>query len=511
MFKKKISSLICILLCALNAHLQTNQTFNVDSLKRVTFDENVPDTCQIDAYYHLALYYYYQNPDSSEYFVQRALKKSEQILFGDGLGQGYGWMVLFNTNRGDYLNAIDYQLKALKFLQFLGSDEDYSIGLNNFGKLHIDLENYDEAITYFDQAIELNAKFERMEGLATNYNNKGISYKSMGDYEKALEMFKKSLAIRLTQQDTLKLAISYGNLGTLYELMDSLDLAYSYYEKNLEYSKLKNSKRSLSLAYQRMGGVILKTGGNPQTAIDYGRKGYAMATKFHYAYEAKQNAKLLTKAYKQIGNYKNAFEYIEIYNQLNDSINNSNNQRAIIKSKYQLEYNQKKIVDSLENARIELANKLLYQENKLKESKISNQRLWLIFSALALVFLIVLLIVFQRNAKARMEKLRAEIRLRLSEVVALKNELAEEKEVATSKKQQLDLNIVLHDQLTLREQEVLDQLILGMSNKAIGEKLFLSVNTIKTHILSIYNKLDVNNRTQAAIKGSMLQQKIKNN
>jgi two-component system NarL family response regulator len=51
--------------------------------------------------------------------------------------------------------------------------------------------------------------------------------------------------------------------------------------------------------------------------------------------------------------------------------------------------------------------------------------------------------------------------------------------------------------LSLREVEVLQLLALGKSNRAIAASLFLSVDTIKTHITHILHKLGVNDRTQA--------------
>lgn len=54
--------------------------------------------------------------------------------------------------------------------------------------------------------------------------------------------------------------------------------------------------------------------------------------------------------------------------------------------------------------------------------------------------------------------------------------------------------------LTEREKEVLFLLVSGLSNKAIGEKLFVSSGTIKTHTLNIYQKMDVSNRTSAIMK-----------
>ncbi len=55
-------------------------------------------------------------------------------------------------------------------------------------------------------------------------------------------------------------------------------------------------------------------------------------------------------------------------------------------------------------------------------------------------------------------------------------------------------------QLTLREKQVLLSLAGGLSNKEIGEKLFVSPDTIKTHTLNIYRKMEVGNRSSAILK-----------
>jgi len=58
--------------------------------------------------------------------------------------------------------------------------------------------------------------------------------------------------------------------------------------------------------------------------------------------------------------------------------------------------------------------------------------------------------------------------------------------------------------LSTREIEVLGLLALGHSNKEIADKLFVSINTIKTHISSIYQKLHVSRRTQAVQRAQEL-------
>lgn len=54
--------------------------------------------------------------------------------------------------------------------------------------------------------------------------------------------------------------------------------------------------------------------------------------------------------------------------------------------------------------------------------------------------------------------------------------------------------------LSEREKEVLILLAAGHTNAEIAEKLFVSSNTVKTHLSNLYLKLDVNRRTQAVQK-----------
>jgi DNA-binding NarL/FixJ family response regulator len=60
--------------------------------------------------------------------------------------------------------------------------------------------------------------------------------------------------------------------------------------------------------------------------------------------------------------------------------------------------------------------------------------------------------------------------------------------------------IITVEPLTKRELEVLQLIVDGHNNKAIARKLYITVNTVKTHIRNIFRKLCVNDRTQAAIQ-----------
>jgi NarL family two-component system response regulator LiaR len=62
-----------------------------------------------------------------------------------------------------------------------------------------------------------------------------------------------------------------------------------------------------------------------------------------------------------------------------------------------------------------------------------------------------------------------------------------------------DPNEVISEDLTPREIEVLRLLAQGMSNAELANALYISEKTVKTHVSNILGKLNLNDRTQAAI------------
>ncbi|MFD1317884.1 LuxR C-terminal-related transcriptional regulator [Loigolactobacillus zhaoyuanensis] len=57
----------------------------------------------------------------------------------------------------------------------------------------------------------------------------------------------------------------------------------------------------------------------------------------------------------------------------------------------------------------------------------------------------------------------------------------------------------LYEDLTKRETEVLKLIAQGKSNQEIADELFITLKTVKTHVSNILSKLQVDDRTQAAI------------
>lgn len=69
---------------------------------------------------------------------------------------------------------------------------------------------------------------------------------------------------------------------------------------------------------------------------------------------------------------------------------------------------------------------------------------------------------------------------------------------------EIDQNQIEKLGISNRELEVLDLMAKGLTNEQIGDKLFISLNTVKTHTSNIFLKLDVKRRTQAIEKAKRI-------
>lgn len=81
-----------------------------------------------------------------------------------------------------------------------------------------------------------------------------------------------------------------------------------------------------------------------------------------------------------------------------------------------------------------------------------------------------------------------------------------EKEVYLNPPANFTLNQTALTELNMsrRELEVLELMAEGLSNQEIAERLFVSLNTIKTHSARVFEKLEVKRRTQAVEKAKRM-------
>jgi DNA-binding CsgD family transcriptional regulator len=92
----------------------------------------------------------------------------------------------------------------------------------------------------------------------------------------------------------------------------------------------------------------------------------------------------------------------------------------------------------------------------------------------------------------------------IQEKIVIEEKIIIETSAAVLTKEEVILTKEAENLISPREHHVLQLLAKGMSNEEIAAALFVSQNTVKTHLSNLYFKLDVKRRTQAVEKARVL-------
>ncbi|MGJ8745614.1 LuxR C-terminal-related transcriptional regulator [Polaribacter sp.] len=374
----------------------------------------------------------------------KALKLSEktkntrsQSIALNGIGN-----VFIDTEQ--YNKALYYLRKAILLEKELKNNKGQEYGYANLGEIFIEKQAYDSAYFYINKSLDIAIKHPRKEGVSIKYTLLGKLYQRKGDYKKSNEFYFKSIPQLEKFSNTRYLSKSYLNIGVNQLELNQFTEAKKYIDKGLEKAKNINSKENILLGY-----------------------------------------KTLTNYYTKTNQYKKALNAQNQVLVFKDSILNEASLKSFISTEIGYETFKKDL---------KIQTLAIAKSNSDKKAK-SNFWLFIasvVVGVVSVVVLLIILFLLKRNKTLELERKNTQLKNYLIQINKLKNN--------PEKKGSFPKNELKEFQLSKREIEVLKHISNGLSNAQIAEKMFVSNNTIKTHISHIYTKLDVKNRVQAIQK-----------
>lgn len=405
-------------------------------------------------------------------------------------------------NMGKYKESVEVYYESLKLKEKIGATEkSISATLLNLGVVWDLLNDSKKAEDYYRQSLELKMKLNDSLGVSRLLSNIAVIYKNRGNLEKAEQLILQSERYNDGIGNLEQYYVNHTNLGNIYKLRGNFELAIEFLKKAYEDARELNNLTYLSDVCQNLGSLYFDRKNYP-AAIQYLDQamelpGDEITPVLNYEIYLK-----LSEAYAATGAFKQGYTCLLESNVWRDSVFNIENQKAIQEFREQYETAQKE-------------KEIIRQNLSLARAAIREQKKdWWITLLLAALSLAVLLfwMLFRWNRRRQLKVLisqeqklegyRAEIdRLQ----AGIQMQLADLDLKPSFQLSQDDLNMYLIDPLSEREQEVLDQMALGKTNKEIAETIFVSENTVKFHLKNVYLKLEVKNRTEAINKASALQ------
>ncbi|REE83735.1 tetratricopeptide repeat protein [Lutibacter oceani] len=469
-----------------------------------------------------------KNNQANEAIIDEAIIVSEKIFYLKGLGESYDRKGLNARKNNDFNNAISYHKRALNYLNKTSDTLLIIKCLNNLGVTYRKVNLEKEAFQYYFQALDFSEKFKHERSITIALNGIGNVFIDIEEYDKALHYFKRVYALDLKNNSIKGQEYSLSNIGECFLYKKSYDSAYYYINNALDLTKKYKHKASEAIRYNLLG-LLFQKKGDYMASTEYYKKAiptFTNSNNIRYLSntlinigknqlnlanfkEAIDNITLglnnaknikskenITLGYKSLvdyytltKNFKKALESQKIATTFKDSILNESSQKSIIST--QIEYESAKKDKQIQQLALE-------NEQSKNKAKTTFNKLIIIssISLIGIIGLLYLLNLYRKNSDLEIEQKNSELQMYLNQI----NQLKDKVENKSSLSKQYFIEKYSEFDLSKREIEVLTLISKGYSNIEIAEQLFVSQNTIKTHIKNIYLKLDVKNRIQALKK-----------
>lgn len=498
---------------------------NPDSLRFETIEEQIPRLIRSD-------------PDSVRQLIheQQVLCVSEQLadsIQADFTARTYNNLGIYFRIRSDLDSALYYYQRSNEALDSARFPNRKAILINNIANVYFQRGDYPLALDQHFKALTIREASGDSAGILMSNGNIGLVYENLKEPLKARKHYKIALELAENQADTNMMAWAYTSLGTLELDQEMWKPAEFYLRKSNEFKRLLDDQRGISFNLTNLGAVYLHRFRQSAAAEledstfrclliaekmqlemknDYGlaatwnylgemyivleqwpralrilAKADSLTEEREHLKERVRTLELLSEAQAGRGNFKAALERHKDFKSLSDTLFNLERDKEIGRKEAWLLYQQELREEQLQHE-ADLA---------LEASSKAQQRLILVITALSLVLALVLLgRLFQKWQDARQAREVAEAE---NELLAEKNEelqarIAEIQMRLEASREELPDHM---EKLTKREMEVLLSLGLGLTDKEIAERLFISVATVRTHNRKIFEKLAMKNRTEA--------------
>lgn len=179
----------------------------------------------------------------------------------------------------DYEGAIKNYHKSLKIWDNDNTQEAKELQgatLSNIGDVHRIMGEYEQAMSYHQQALTIAKTYNIPVGEAQALNNLGLIDGALGNYKKAQHSFQKARAILIEHKIFEGLAPTFSNIGYIFLEQGKIKQALEYFQLALGHAPSNFDKAQISLklaeVYQQQGNYQ-KAFEIYQIIQDYGEKG----------------------------------------------------------------------------------------------------------------------------------------------------------------------------------------------------------------------------------------------
>jgi signal transduction histidine kinase/DNA-binding response OmpR family regulator len=334
-------------------------------------------------------------PDEAEKISLSALNLAQQTGYLSGVAESYRCLGVVLKNKGRYIGAFDTLNLSLSVFEKLKDREHVGRVENSLGNLFKEINNYEEALKYYEGILKPPVKKESLKIIGEVYLNTGQVKVKLEKYREAFNLYFKSLSVFQNAKDTVNLIAIYLNIGEAYEDTLNFKEALVNYEKSRQLAEIKGIPILLMNIYYYLGKLYLSQK-SLDTSLFFLTRAFAFTDSITSPQLTADISKSLSSVYSWQGDFEKAYTFLSNQEKIEEKLKKTEANKAIsdVKLTKQIEQDRFKIqhrtrlfyfslagliisilliILSYRNYRInQKANRLLKEMDELKSKLFSN-------------------------------------------------------------------------------------------------------------------------------------------
>lgn len=292
--------------------------------------------------------------DLSDY--PAAMSQFEKALNGfEKMGDQAGMAAMLNGmgaiyfGRGDDTNSISHYLRALKIAEKMGDKNRIHTLESNLGAVYERKDKTkDQAVLYFERAMNGFKELGRMEEFCTTSANIGEIHLKRGDLDKAEKYFISAID---AGGESINSCFPLTKLGEVYAKRGNFNRSREYHQRSIAIAKAADA--SMQLTDGLMGLAKVQSEEKDYgSAISTYLQALALSKSLGLAYQRRDAYQDLARLYSLTGDFKKAFQYQIRLDALKDTLFNTDEQNKIQQMQFNFDLNQKQTQLDLKDLRI---------------------------------------------------------------------------------------------------------------------------------------------------------------
>jgi signal transduction histidine kinase len=300
----------------------------------------------------------------------------------------------------NYEKSLILSRLALKHAIASENDNLIAIAYNTIGANFDELSEYDKAFYYYKKGLVFAERTNNHQLKNWPYNNLGNIYCfDKKEYEKGISYYKKSLEYSARIKDSTEIVFTKLNITWAYFDIGKFDEGASYLKFVNEFHP-KFGDSSTSVALNMLNGMYNNHINNNQKATYFFEKAIQLGKQLDEQSDLSYSYLEYSKFLFKVGDFKEAYRYLELYNTVTAELNYAEKQKKINVAGINLQIDEyKREIDTIES-------KYKSKEQLLLEQQFKNKRVSILIITALLLIIILFYFYFQNNKLKQNNKIK---------------------------------------------------------------------------------------------------------